>query len=406
MKASYQPPQKILERYADVLVNFALNDGKGITKGQTVLIVISESARPLLVELRKAITKAGGNIILKYIPSDEARYSFSRDFYMYAKGSQLTYAPQKYFAGMVSDTDHVLTVLSEDPKGLKGLPAEKISTHTQALAQLRNEYRKKENVGKLTWTLALYATPEQAKEAGLSLKAYWEQIIRACFLDTPNPIARWKETFNKIHAYRKALSKLPIKSLHVKGADADLIVTLGDSRMWLGGGGHNIPSFEIFTSPDWRGTEGWIRFNQPLFYLGNKITGIELWFEKGRVVKSRAKTNQALLHNMIASKDADKVGEFSLTDKRFSRIEKFMAHTLFDENVGGAHGNTHIALGMAYKEAYTGDIKKVTPKKWKELGFNDSTVHTDIISTAPRTVTATLKNDTKKVIYKNGMFTL
>lgn len=402
----YHPSQEILRKYADVLVNFALNDGKGITKGQTVLVVISESARPLLVELRKAITKAGGNIILKYIPSDEARYSFSRDFYMYAKGSQLTYAPQKYFAGMVSDADHVLTVLSEDPKGLKGLPAQKISTHTNALARLRGEYKKKEEKGKLTWALALYATPEQAQEADLSLKAYWQQIIRACLLDKKDPVKEWKRIFKNIHDYRKKLDALDIKNVHVKGPDVDLTVTLGEKRSWLGGTGHNIPTFEIYTSPDWRGTEGWIRFNQPLFYLGNKITGIELWFEKGRVVKSRAKTNQALLRSMIATKDADKVGEFSLTDKRFSRIEKFMAHTLFDENVGGANGNTHIALGMAYKEAYTGDTKKMTLKKWRDLGFNDSSVHTDIISTAPRTVTATMRDGSTKVIYKNGMFTV
>ncbi len=404
--AIYQPSKKIFEKYADVLVNFALNDGKGIQKGQTVLVSISESARPLLVELRKAITQAGGNIILKYIPSDEARYSFSKDFYMYAKGNQLTYAPQKYFAGMVSDADHVLTVLSEDPKGLKGLPAKKISTHTNALARLRGEYKKKEEKGKLTWALALYATPEQAQEADLSLKAYWQQIIRACLLDKKDPVKEWKRIFKNIHDYRKKLNALDVKNVHVKGPDVDLTVTLGEKRSWLGGTGHNIPTFEIYTSPDWRGTEGWIRFNQPLFYLGNKITGIELWFERGRVVKSRAKTNQALLQSMIATKDADKVGEFSLTDKRFSRIEKFMAHTLFDENVGGAHGNTHIALGMAYKEAYIGDIKKMTPKKWKDFGFNDSTVHTDIISTAPRTVTATLRDGTTKVIYKNGMFTV
>src|SRR5690606_41705356 len=64
----------------------------------------------------------------------------------------------------------------------------------------------------------------------------------------------------------------------------------------------------------------------------------ELWFENGRVVKSKARKNEKVLKAMIATKDADKVGEFSLTDSRFSRITKFMAETLFDENVGGPQG--------------------------------------------------------------------
>jgi len=83
-----------------------------------------------------------------------------------------------------------------------------------------------------------------------------------------------------------------------------------------------------------------------------------------------------------------------------------MAETLFDENRGGAHGNTHIALGASYKDAYTGDVSKLTKRMSAALGFNDSSVHTDIISTAPRVVTAHLKNGAEKVIYKNGMFVL
>ena len=183
-------------------------------------------------------------------------------------------------------------------------------------------------------------------------------------------------------------------------------VKLGEKRNWLGGSGRNIPSFELFTSPDWRGTSGWIRFNQPLYRYGNKITGIELVFENGRVVKSKAKTNEKLLKEMIATKGADKIGEFSLTDRRFSRITKFMAETLFDENMGGPHGNTHIAVGMSYRDTYAGDASKLSKKEAEALGFNDSSVHTDMISTAPRTVTAHLKNGEEIVIYKHGQFVL
>jgi len=109
---------------------------------------------------------------------------------------------------------------------------------------------------------------------------------------------------------------------------------------------------------------------------------------------------------MIKQKNADKVGEFSMTDKRFSRITAFMAETLYDENVGGKYGNTHIALGASYHDCYGGDPSKVTKKGWEKLGFNDSAVHTDIISTTDRIITAYLKDGKKRVVYKNGQYTI
>jgi aminopeptidase len=204
-----------------------------------------------------------------------------------------------------------------------------------------------------------------------------------------------------------SISSLPRSiKLHAVGPDMDMWYSLGEKRAWHAGSGRNIPSFEIFTSPDWRGTNGWIKINQPLYRYSNKITGIELEFKNGRVVKSRAKTNEKFLKEMIATPGADKIGEYSLTDKRHSRITKFMAETLFDENIGGPYGNSHIALGMSYRDTYAGDVSKLTDKEAARLGFNDSSVHTDIISTTDRTVTAHLKDGSTKVIYKSGQFVL
>ncbi len=83
-----------------------------------------------------------------------------------------------------------------------------------------------------------------------------------------------------------------------------------------------------------------------------------------------------------------------------------MAETLFDENMGGKYGNTHLALGMAYRDTYAGEVSDLTDSEALDLGFNDSSVHTDIISTTDRTVTAHLTDGTGKVIYKDGMFVL
>jgi aminopeptidase len=103
-----------------------------------------------------------------------------------------------------------------------------------------------------------------AKEAGLSEKEYWDQIIKACYLDEKDPVAKNRSVMNEVDRVAVTLTKLNIANLHVTGKDVDLHITIGQDRRWLGGTGRNIPSFEVFTSPDWRGTEGWIRFNQPL----------------------------------------------------------------------------------------------------------------------------------------------
>jgi aminopeptidase len=405
---AYIPNQKILEKYANVLVNFALNSGKGIKKGETVLVQAGESARELYVELLKAVWRKGGNVISNYsLDTYCDADNISKFFYQNATKEQLEFFPKKYQRGLIDEMDHSIYIISETNKhALKGVDSKKMMIRGKASKPAMEWRREKENAGKFTWTLALFGTEAMAKEAKLSEKEYWDQIIKACFLDEKDPIKKWKEVYKQMAEVEKKINKLPIDKLHVEGVDVDLWIHLGKKRKWVGGSGRNVPSFELFTSPDWRGTNGWIKFNQPLYRYGNLIEGIELTFKDGKVVKSKAKKNEKVLKDMIATENANKVGEFSLTDKRFSRITKFMAETLFDENMGGPQGNTHIALGSSYHDCYLGEPSAITKEEWEELGFNDSSVHTDIISTTERTVTAYLHGGKEVVIYKGGEFTV
>jgi aminopeptidase len=403
----YRPSDEVLKKYADVLVNFALGSGKGIKKGDVVRIAAEEAARPLFMELRRAVWKAGGHVIAHYFPSTDEEYKVDRDFFLYAKEHQLSFFPEHQLKGMAAQIDHSIYIDSEtDKHELTGIDPKKIMMRGKVMKPYMEWLNKKENERKFTWTVALYGTEAMAREANMTVEEYWDQIIQACFLDKQNPKTEWKKVYRQLHTYQRKLTALKADMFHIEGPDVDLWIKQGDKRAWLGGSGRNVPSFELFTSPDWRGTEGWIRFNQPLYRYGNLIEGIELVFKNGRVVKSKATRNEKVLKQMIATENADKVGEFSMTDKRFSRITRFMGETLYDENIGGPHGNTHIALGNAYHDCYQGDPSKVSKKTWEKLGYNNSSVHTDIISTAPRTVTAHLKNGKTKVIYKDGMYQL
>ena len=73
-------------------------------------------------------------------------------------------------------------------------------------------------------------------------------------------------------------------------------------------------------------------------------------------MKINAETGEAFtVQQLRMDRGAARIGEFSLTDHRFSRIDRFMADTLFDENFGGKFGNCHIALGSSYADTYAGD---------------------------------------------------
>lgn len=402
----YKPSKKVLEKYADVMVHYALNEGRGIKKNETVYLVGKEQAKALIFEIYKKIIDAGGNVILEYLP-DDSEYNFEKYFYQNANQKQIKHFPAEFKKGLVGDIDHYLRVFSEsDMKTLNGVDSKKIINRRAAINDFRKWFFEKSDKGEASWTLCNYGTEAMAKEAGLSLKEYWNQIIKACYLRDGDPVKTWKNLQKEIQKNITKLDKLCIDTLHIKGVDVDLKIKLSPKSAWKGGSGANIPSFEIFTSPDWRGTEGWISFNQPLYRYGNIIEGIKLEFKKGKVVKATATKNEKLLLDMIAEKNADKVGEFSLTDARFSKITKPMADTLYDENMGGKFGNTHIALGSAYRDCYKGDHTKNTEADWKKLGYNQSVIHTDIISTSDRIVTARLADGTEKVIYEKGRFRL
>ena len=398
----------LLQKYAQVMVQYGLNHGQGIKRGDTVFLVGQECTKDLFLAIAKEVYASGGNLITNYQPDNIQHQSLARFLLQNGSDEQISFFAKPYWQGIVDATDHILFIISEpDIHYLEGLPAGKISMMNSARAPYMKMREKKEQEGKLSWSLCLYGTQSMADEAGLSLEEYWEQIIEACYLREKDPVTKWKQVQTEIEEIKDKLDALEIEKLHIKGDDVDLHIQIGAHRKWLSGGGKNIPSFEIFTSPDWRGTSGTVHFNQPLYYSGKRISGVSLRFENGVVVASSAKENEDALKEMIAQENADKVGEFSLTDKRHSRITKFMATTLFDENMGGEFGNTHIALGNAYKDTFTGDMSKVSDERWAEMGYNSCPkVHTDIISTTNRIVTATLPDKSEKIIYRDGQFVL
>ncbi len=402
MSRAYLPSPEIIKRYADVLVNYALNSGEGVKPGEVVDCVVPDVAKPLALELQNALLLAGAHPILRLQPT-----GFDKDYFVRANKDQLTFFPKKFLKARLELIDHQIGIIADvDPYELTEIDPEKIILSRDAKKEYKDWFMDKETAGKLTWTIGLWGVQAKAELVGLSLEKYWDQIIQACYLDKEDPVAEWRKISGLQAEIKTKLNKMKIDHVTVKGPDVDMTIQLGADRVWQAGSGRNIPSFEFFTSPNWRGTEGWIQFNQPVYRYGRVMKGVFLRFAKGVVVEAKAEEGYDLLVQMLKSPNANKAGEFSLTDKRMSRITHVMAETLFDENIGGPFGNTHIAVGMAYKDCYRGDASTLSPKEWEELGFNNSAEHTDIVSTTDRTVTAYLIDGSQRVIYQDGQFTL
>ncbi|MBQ9970868.1 MAG: aminopeptidase [Elusimicrobiaceae bacterium] len=391
------------ERYADVMIwamQAARRNGK-FKKYDTVLLRTDTAALPLAEVIYKKLLAARFNVVTRIMVPE----GFSKSFYELGDNKQLSFmAPgEKEFQGAINGL--IALHAPQDLTHLKNIDPARIAKNAVARKPIREILDEREQQGLFSWTLCNYPTEELAGRAGLSVKEYSNQIVRACFLNEKDPVKKWKEVTKQINEIGAWLTSLPIDTLRVESEHMDFEVLLGSQRRFIAGGGCNIPSFEIFTSPDWRGTRGVYFADLSSYRSGNYVKGVRLEFKNGRVVKADAEQGADFVRKMVAmDRGAAQIGEFSLTDRRFSKINKFMADILFDENFGGKYGNCHVAIGASYADTFSGPQSKLDKKMKEKLGFNDSSLHWDLINTENKRVTARLKDGSTQVVYEKGEF--
>jgi aminopeptidase len=391
-----------LQRYAQVLI-WGLKTARAekYKKGDIVLVHYDLAALPLAEVVYSQLLDMGLNPVQRATLTPKMEH----DFYTISNNKQLIFNTPGD-EGLFKAINGSISLRAPDSiTHLSDVRPEKIGKKAVAHKYLNDILDRREAEGKFGWTLCLYPTTELARHAGLTLEEYSDQILQACSLKKTDPVAWWKTIYNDAQAIKKWLNSMKVMSYHIESEHVDLKVTPGHNRKWVGISGHNIPSFELFLSPDWRGTEGSFYADQPTYRSGNYVKGVRLHFKTGSVVKASAEQGEEFLIKQIAMDNgANKLGEFSLTDKRFSKISTFMANTLYDENYGGKSGNCHVALGASYSDTYDGDAAELTPDKKKDLGFNDSALHWDLINTEKKRVVAQLVSGKRVTIYEAGMF--
>ena len=393
---------KQLHRYADVLW-WGLTTARKVPykKNDIIAIRYHRPAVELAEILYAKLLSLGMNPVQRTNPTP----AMEKHFYLISSGNQLTFIPpgEKEFVSNLNGSiflyapESVTHLSSADPKKIA-----KTAVAQQALRDISNQ---REAGGAFSWTLCVFPTAELADHAGMTLEEYSRQIVKACFLNKTAPKSHWQDIYKNAQSIKKWLNAMDVDYYRVESDNIDLEIGPGARRQWIGISGRNIPSFEIFVSPDWRTVRGKYYADQPSYRSGNRVEGLRLEFDKGRAVGISADVGEKFVKKQLAmDSGADKVGEFSLTDKRFSRIDCFMANTLYDENYGGKYGNCHIALGSSYSNTYVGDSKKLSPARKRKLGFNESALHWDLVNTEKKRVTVHLKSGKATVIYENGRF--
>jgi aminopeptidase len=262
----------------------------------------------------------------------------------------------------------------------------------------------------VAWTLSPFPARGWAAlvypdlEIDAAVERLWEDIAHVCRLDEPDPAAAWHDRIEQIFQVATRLDALDLDALHFSGPGTDLTVGLLPSSRFAKEGGSsqtrtgirhvpNIPTEEVYTTPDPERTEGFVAATKPLDVAGSLVTGLRIRFEGGRAVEIDADTNAEALRGRCAVDDgASRLGEVALVDResRIGKLGRTFFTTLLDENAA-----SHIALGDAYSSPI-GDEADV-PR------INASAVHIDfMIGSDDVEVTGTTKAGAQVPILRGG----
>ena len=347
-------------KLAKIMVHYSL----ALKPGQQVVIRTHPLADELTLAVYEEAIKAGAHVLVQNAVPDTDEI-----FFKYASDAQLDFvSPMRK---LITETfDASLNIWTEhNTRSLAGVDPQRMARVSKAGAQLGKLFLERSAKKELRWCLTVYPNQAMAQEADMSLSDYREFVYSAGLLNEPDPVSSWKKVGQE---QQKMVDWLHGRDqVLLKGSNVDLKMSIKDRLFIPCDGQVNFPDGEIFTGPVEDSVEGWVRFKYPAIEYGQEVTDIQLWFEKGRVVKESATKNQELLTAQLnTDAGARTLGEFGIGTNY--GITRFTKNMLFDEKMGGT---IHLAAGAGYPESGS---KNESGIHWDMLcDMNDAEIYVD-----------------------------
>jgi aminopeptidase len=373
--------QERLERFARLAVEVGVN----LEPGQFLYVSGHPDHRPFVWEIARVAYERGASFVEVVFDDPHVRRERIRN----ALEASLDWTPP----WTLSLLDHLVEsggayiAIGGDPEPelMNGLDPARIAKARPRAARAR--ILQAQNDRRIAWTIIAYPTAGWAESifGEPDMDRLWDAVATATRLDESDPVAAWREHIANLRERAHLLDERRFDAIRFRGPGTDLLVGLTDRSRWLtsevetlAGRSHlsNMPSEEVFTTPDRRRTEGSVSSTAPLALQGQIVRGLEVTFSAGRAVEVRADEGADLVRELIATDEGSAfLGEVALVDGASSvaRTGITFLNTLFDENAA-----CHIAFGQGTLEAVAG-ADELDAAALEALGYNDSVVHTDFM---------------------------
>lgn len=401
--------KSVLKNYAHLLAVKGIN----VQAGQEVIIDAQIDMPDFVAVLVEECYKAGAGKVtvnFSYQPLEalHVKYQSEKTLGIFENWEK---ARQKHYLDSLPAR---IYLLSEDPDGLNGIDQEKYSN---ALGKRRKAIKPFRDAmdNKYQWCIAAVPGKAWAKKMfpGLSEKKAIEKLWEAILSSSralENPLDAWNNHNENLSKRCEYLNSLGIERLHYSASNGtDFTVGLIREGQFLGGAektlsgvvyNPNIPSEEVFTTPDKSTANGVVYSTKPLSYNGQIIDNFSIRFENGVVVEVSAEKNEELLKKMIKTDDgAAMLGECALIpcNSPINNSGLVFFNTLFDENA-----SCHLALGRGFTECIK-NYDKYTLEECQKMGVNDSVIHEDFMIGTPDLSIVAFTFDGREVeIFKDG----
>ena len=346
-----------LHRFADLIVNFGVN----LQKGQ-ILDIASGLGKE---ELTRAITASAYKRGAKFVDVHYWDPHLKRERVQYAPEEVLDFVPAWYGERtlQLGEERGAAIALSGpiEPHLFDDLDPGRLGRDVFPRVK---EWSTVINERTVNWCVAPGPSDKWAElvypdlEPQAAFDRLWEQILHVCRLDEEEPEAAWKERSKVLRNVAERLTERRFDALHFEGPGTDLTIGLLPTSRWIGGGEEtvdgvphmaNLPTEEVFTSPDPERVEGVVRATKPLYTAGRILDNLTVRFEGGRAVQIDAASGAETLRALVDQDEGGaRLGEVALVDRegRIGPLDTVFYDTLLDENAA-----SHIALGSAYDTA-------------------------------------------------------